>query len=83
MPLRERFEAMDTNHDGILTQAEFIAGHPKMGAEKATKFYDKLAALGGTTTKNGATGMTLEQFRKAHKALWEERHPNKSGSGPT
>lgn len=78
-PLRDRFEKMDTNHDGILTQDEFVAGHPKAGPEKTTKFYNELASLGGTTTRNGATGMTLEQFRKAHKA-WKQAHPKQSGT---
>ena len=77
--LWERFQKMDTNHDGIVTQAEFVAGHPKAGA-KAEKFYNDLIALGGTTTKGGATGMTFEQFKKAHK-LWREAHPKKQPAG--
>jgi Ca2+-binding EF-hand superfamily protein len=73
-PLRDRFEKMDTNHDGILTVQEFVAAHPKMGEAKATTFYKELATLGGTTTaKSGVTGMTFPQFKKAHKA-WKEAH---------
>ncbi len=74
-PLAERFQKMDTNHDGLLTLAEFVAGHPKMGATKATAAYKELVTLGGTTTKNGVTGMTFPQFKKAHK-LWKQSHQN-------
>lgn len=77
--LRDRFEKMDTNHDGILTQAEYVAAHAKMGAKKATKRYNELATLGGTTTKNDVTGMTFHQFKKAHKE-WKEAHSKKSGT---
>lgn len=74
-PLRDRFEKMDTNHDGILTVQEFVAAHPKMGEAKAVTFYKELATLGGTTTKGGVMGMTFPQFKKAHKA-WKQAHPN-------
>ena len=74
-PLAERFQKMDTNHDGILTLGEFIAGHPKMGTTQATAAYKELVTLGGTTTKNGVTGMTFPQFKKAHK-LWKQSHQN-------
>ena len=74
-PLLNRFHAMDTNHDGILTVQEFVAAHPKMGQAKAATFYNQLANLGGVTTKGGVTGMTFPQFRKAHQA-WREAHPN-------
>ncbi len=78
---RDRFEKMDTNHDGILTVQEFVAAHPKIGPEKATKFYNDLAALGGTTTKDGATGMTLPQFRKGH-IEWNKAHPHHGQKPP-
>ena len=45
-PLRDRFESMDTNHDGILTVQEFVAAHPKMGEKKAAAFYAELANSG-------------------------------------
>jgi hypothetical protein len=77
LPLFERFEKMDTNHDGIVTAQEFAAAHPKLGA-KAIIFYNQLAALGGTTTKGGVVGMTLPQFKKALKA-WKQAHPNQGG----
>jgi Ca2+-binding EF-hand superfamily protein len=76
-PLRDRFAKMDTNHDGLLSLPEFVAGHPKMGAEKATQFYKQLVTLGGSTTTSNAAGMTFPQFRQAHK-LWREAHPKKS-----
>ncbi len=80
-PLLQRFEAMDTNHDGILTAAEFEAAHAKLG-EKAAAAYKELAALGGTTTKDGATGMTFEQFKKAHQE-WKQAHPGKKAGSTT
>lgn len=72
--LRDRFEKMDTNHNGILTMQEFAAGHPKLDATKAATVYKELVTLGGATTKNGVTGMTFAQFKKAHKA-WKAAHP--------
>jgi Ca2+-binding EF-hand superfamily protein len=81
-PLRERFETMDTNHDGILTVQEFVAAHPKVGAKKAAAFYAELATLGGTTTKGNVVGMTFPQFKKAHKA-WKQAHPNQGPKQPS
>ena len=74
--LADRFAKMDTNHDGILTLQEFVAARTKAGPAKAEAFYNKLTLLGGTTTKGSVTGMTLEQFRKAHKLL-REQHAEK------
>ena len=74
-PLWERFEQMDTNHDGIVTAQEFAAAHPKLGQAKAGTVFNELATLGGATTKGGVAGMTFPQFKKAHKA-WREAHPN-------
>ena len=73
------FSAMDTNHDGILTQAEFVTAHSKMDTDKAVKLYKNLATLGGTTTKSGATGMTSQQFAAAQKAM-KAAHYKKSGT---
>jgi len=73
------FNAMDTNHDGILTQAEFVAAHSNVGATKAAKFYNNLATLGGTTTRNGVTGMTVQQFKTAQKAK-KQAYSQKSGT---
>ncbi len=79
--LSERFDKMDTNHDGILTEQEFVAfhkaAHEGKGEAKAGTFYKELASLGGTTTKDNITGMNLDQFKKAHKA-WRENHPKKN-----
>jgi hypothetical protein len=36
-----------------------------------------LVALGGSTAKGNAAGMTFPQFQTAHK-LWREAHPKKS-----
>jgi hypothetical protein len=73
------FNAMDTNHDGILTQAEFVAAHAGMGTYKAAKLYKNLASLGGATTKKGARGMTFQQFTAAQKAM-RSAHTKQSGT---
>jgi Ca2+-binding EF-hand superfamily protein len=75
-PVAERFAKMDANHDGILTQDEFVAAHTKMGDAKAKKAYEEISKVGGTTTKDGATGMTLEQFKKGIEE-WRKSHPRK------
>ncbi len=68
-PLESAFHKMDANHDGIVTQREFVAAHQKkLGTAQAATNYAQLAARGGTTTRNGATGMTLQQFKAAHGA---------------
>ena len=67
--LKAYFEKQDANHDGILTLDEFVAFRAKMGTEKATAIYNKLASLGGTTTKGSVTGMTFEQFKKAVEGM--------------
>ena len=69
--LHDYFDKQDANHDGILTLDEFVAFRPKVGKDKATSAYNKLASLGGTTTKDGVTGMTFEQFKKAVQARKE------------
>ena len=63
-PVAERFAKMDTNHDGILTETEFVAARAKMGEAKAKKVYEEMCKLGGTTTKDKATGMTFDQFKR-------------------
>jgi Ca2+-binding EF-hand superfamily protein len=67
--LRDYFYKQDANHDGILTLDEFVAFRATMGTEKATSIYNKLASLGGATTKGSVTGMTFEQFKKAVEAM--------------
>ncbi len=63
------FHRMDVNHDGIVTEREFVtANHKKMGVSQAAAHYKALAVRGGVTRRNGATGMTLQQFKAAHKA---------------
>jgi Ca2+-binding EF-hand superfamily protein len=79
-PVAERFAKMDTNHDGILTETEFVAARAKMGEAKAKKVYEEMCKLGGTTTKDKATGMTLEQFKKAFEE-WRKSHPRKAPPG--
>ena len=67
--LESAFYKMDANHDGILTQREFVAAHQKkMGTAQAATHYMGLAARGGTTSRNGEMGMTLQQFKAAHTA---------------
>lgn len=75
-PLLERFQKMDANHDGILTAEEFAVAHPKLG-DKAKTAFEALEKLGGTTTKDGATGMTFQEFKKAHLE-WKKTHPGKT-----
>jgi hypothetical protein len=72
-PLSKRFQKMDANHDGILTEAEFVTAHSKLDAAKAQKCYETLAALGGRTTKNGVMGMAFPQVKKAALA-WRQSH---------
>ncbi len=64
--LESAFYKMDVNHDGVLTQDEYVAAHQKKGTTQAAAHYKKLAARGGTTTRNGVTGMTLRQYKAAH-----------------
>ncbi len=75
-PLLDRFEKLDTNHDGILTAEEFAAAHQKHG-DKAKTVFQALEKLGGTTTKDGVTGMTFQEFKKAHLE-WKKTHPGKA-----
>lgn len=67
--LESAFYKMDVNHDGLLTMREFVAAHQKkMGVTQAIVRYKALAARGGITRGNGTTGMTLQQFKAAHKS---------------
>ena len=67
--LESAFYKMDVNHDGLLTMREFVAHHKKkMGVPQAIAHYKALAARGGITRRNGVAGMTLHQFKMAHKA---------------
>jgi Ca2+-binding EF-hand superfamily protein len=66
--LEAAFHKMDVNHDGILTESEFVAAHHKMNTSQAAARYEQLAAKGGTTKRNGVRGMTLAQFKAAHTA---------------
>jgi hypothetical protein len=68
--LDSAFHTMDANHDGILTQREFVAAHRNTSTAQAAAHYRSLAAHGGTTTRNGVTGMTLHQFKAAHMARY-------------
>jgi len=67
--LESAFYRMDVNRDGILTMREFVSHHKKkMGVTQAIVRYRQLAARGGVTRRNGVIGMTLHQFKMAHKA---------------
>ncbi len=62
------FHRMDANHDGIVTEREFVAAHSNLTTVQAVARYQKLAVRGGITRRYGVTGMTLHQFKVAHKA---------------
>jgi Ca2+-binding EF-hand superfamily protein len=66
--LESAFHKMDVDHDGILTEREFVAAHHKKGTAQAAARYEQLAAKGGITKRNGVVGMTLHQFKAAHTA---------------
>ncbi|MGA2799684.1 MAG: hypothetical protein ABSE63_19040 [Thermoguttaceae bacterium] len=72
-PLLERFEKMDTNHDGIVSLKEFVAVNKEMGKEAEKRFME-LEKLGGSTEKKKEKGMTFEQFKKALEE-WVKQHP--------
>jgi Ca2+-binding EF-hand superfamily protein len=72
MTLRERFDRMDTNHDGVVSAKEFVAAHPKLGAERAEKIFKK---MGGGTGK----GLSFEQFKTAVEKWLASRQQRKPG----
>ena len=61
----ERFAQMDTDKNNNVSQAEFVAGHKRMGEDKAKELFKK---VGGCPEK----GLTLEQYKKA-RAEWEKK----------
>ncbi len=63
--LKERFDKMDANHDGALSEEEFVAGHPRMG-DKAKDVFKK---LGGTADK----GLSFEQYQKGMDQMMKAR----------
>jgi Ca2+-binding EF-hand superfamily protein len=68
--LESAFHKMDVNHDGILTEGEFVAAHHKTGTSQAAAHYQGLAQRGGTTKRNRVMGMTLHQFKAAHASRY-------------
>jgi Ca2+-binding EF-hand superfamily protein len=70
MTLKERFDKMDTNHDGTLSQDEFVAGHKRLGEEKAKALFAK---MGGTTDK----GLTFDQYKTAMEEWMKQQHKKK------
>ena len=80
-PLAERFQKMDTNHDGLLTLAEFVAGHPKMGATKATAAYKELVTLGVDYHQERRDGNDLPAVQEGPQTL--ETKPSESGTSRT
>ena len=74
-PLLERFKKIDTNHDGIVSEKEFVAVNKEMGKEAVKRFME-LEKLGGSTEKKKEKGMTFEQFKKALEE-WAKQHPKK------
>ncbi len=74
-PLLERFKKIDTNHDGIVSEKEFVAVNKEMGKEAEKRFME-LEKLGGSTEKKKEKGMTFEQFKKALEE-WAKQHPPK------
>lgn len=74
MTLKERFDKMDANHDGALSEEEFVAGHSRMG-EKAKDVFKK---MGGTAEK----GVTFEQYKKAMEEFMKGAHKKREGHKP-
>ncbi len=64
LSLKQAFDAMDTNHDGIVSQQEFIAAHHQKALDKAQSVFDKISG--------GAADLTLAQFTAARQA-WEQK----------
>jgi hypothetical protein len=60
----ERFKMMDTNKDGKISEAEFVAAHKKWPEAKAKEIYN---SAGGTKK-----GMSLDEYRKAREA-WHKK----------
>ena len=61
MTLEERFNKMDANHDGILTEEEFFAFHKKMAKQVAKSVFAK---VGGTEDRP----LTVDQLDEAREA---------------
>jgi len=63
---KESFSKMDANHDGKLSQSEFVAHWVKESEARADRVFHE---MGGTKNK----GISFVQYQKAHKA-WEKSH---------
>jgi hypothetical protein len=77
--LEAAFDKMDVNHDGILTEREFVVAHHKKGTAQAAARYEQLAAKGGITKRKGVRGMTLAQFKAAHTARHQSSRESRWG----
>jgi Ca2+-binding EF-hand superfamily protein len=65
MTLQERFDKMDANRNGILSQMEFIVAHKRMADQVAKSIFAK---VGGGPDQP----LTLDQVAKA-RTLWAKR----------
>jgi Ca2+-binding EF-hand superfamily protein len=71
VPARDaRFKAADTNGDGVISQAEFIAAAQKRAAERAQIAFKRIDANGdGKVTKaeyDAAVAMRRERMKARH-----------------
>ncbi len=75
MTLRERFDKMDSNRNGVLSQMEFIVAHKRMADQVAKSIFIK---VGGGPDQL----LTLDQVAKARQEWAKKVAPNQIEATP-